>query len=171
MSWHLVLPKELRDELRVPLGNIVDEDDLIKEIKNCKYVLAVGDEVTMTCRRKNVKLKMCVVDFKTKRQYDDSYRLVIDSMKLKKVVVKNPPGNITSELWECIENVLKSEEKICIVVDGEEDLASLPCIVLAENGSCVIYGMPNKGIVVVHVDEFVKKIVNDFLERMDKRND
>ena len=50
-------------------------------------------------------------------------------------------------------------------MDGEEDLATLPAIKL-ENGAKVIYGMPDKGMVVVDVNQQTKERANKLLERM-----
>ena len=51
-------------------------------------------------------------------------------------------------------------------MDGEEDLATLPAIKLCENGAKVIYGMPDRGIVVVDVDQQAKERANKLLEMM-----
>ena len=56
--------------------------------------------------------------------------------------------------------------KTRIVVEGEEDLATLAAISLANLGAKVIYGMPDKGMVVVDVNQRSKKRANSFLERM-----
>ena len=54
-----------------------------------------------------------------------------------------------------------------IIVDGEEDLATLPAILYAPLGSAVVYGQPNEGSVLVdvtpekklHIEEFMKKMI------------
>ena len=51
-------------------------------------------------------------------------------------------------------------------MDGEEDLATLPAIKLCKNGAKVIYGMPDKGMVVVDVNQQTKERANRLLERM-----
>jgi uncharacterized protein (UPF0218 family) len=55
---------------------------------------------------------------------------------------------------------------VCIEVDGEEDLASLAAISLAPGGVTVIYGLPNKGVVVVDATTANKKKVKEVLDRM-----
>ena len=39
-----------------------------------------------------------------------------------------------------------------IVVEGEEDLATLPAILYAPPGSVVVYGQPDEGSVLVKVN-------------------
>jgi uncharacterized protein (UPF0218 family) len=82
--------------------------------------------------------------------------------------VRNPAGVITDELWDAIETVLKHLEKgpFCIEVEGEEDLASLAAIYLAPGGVTVIYGLPNKGVVVVKATAAHKQKVKEVLDRM-----
>ena len=49
---------------------------------------------------------------------------------------------------------------------GEEDLATLAVISMIKLGAKVIYGMPDKGMVVVDVNQQEKKRANSFLKRM-----
>ena len=53
-----------------------------------------------------------------------------------------------------------------IIVNGEEDLATLPVIKHSKIGAKVIYGMPDKGMVVVDVNQQAKERANKLLERM-----
>jgi uncharacterized protein (UPF0218 family) len=82
--------------------------------------------------------------------------------------IKNPPGIITDELWDAIKTVFKNLKNgpVCIEVDGEEDLASLAAIYLAPGGVTVIYGLPNKGVVVVKATTAHKQKVKEVLDRM-----
>ena len=51
-------------------------------------------------------------------------------------------------------------------VDGEEDLASLVAIYLAPSDVTVIYGLPDKGVLVVKSDTEYKKMVKKILDKM-----
>jgi uncharacterized protein (UPF0218 family) len=51
-------------------------------------------------------------------------------------------------------------------VDGEEDLMGFPAVLLAPNGSTVLYGQPDVGIVWIPVNDQTKKITRDLLEEM-----
>ncbi|MFW6121522.1 MAG: DUF359 domain-containing protein, partial [Petrotogales bacterium] len=75
---------------------------------------------------------------------------------------------ITNELWNAIDSAYKSLEDapFCIEIDGEEDLAALAAIYLAPPDVTVIYGLPNKGVVVVKATKTHKNKVKEILDRM-----
>ena len=54
----------------------------------------------------------------------------------------------------------------CIEVEGEEDLAALAAIYLAPPDVTIIYGLPNKGVVVVKATEAHKAQVKEILDKM-----
>jgi len=54
-----------------------------------------------------------------------------------------------------------------IIVNGEEDLAVIPCVLMAPNDSIILYGQPGEGIVVVEADklkETAKRMLDNFEE-------
>jgi len=53
-----------------------------------------------------------------------------------------------------------------IMVDGEEDLAVLPAVLLSPATSIVMYGQPGIGGVLVRVDDAVRKRVGSLLYKM-----
>jgi uncharacterized protein (UPF0218 family) len=164
-----VLPEKLRDELKKPLGKLFKEKELLNFIKNEKYIVSIGDLVTYTLLKNNVKPLMCIVDYKTKRKTCSKNIIeIIKSYGDEKIKVENPPGCITNELWDSINDSYKkiSIKKIIIEVKGEEDLATLPALILAPNRDVtIIYGMPDKGVVVVKaIEENIikaKNIINE----------
>ncbi len=52
------------------------------------------------------------------------------------------------------------------MVDGEEDLATLPAILYAPLGSAVVYGQPNEGSVLVMVTPEKKKQIENLMKQM-----
>jgi len=58
----------------------------------------------------------------------------------------------------------KTGNKVLIVVDGEEDLAVLPCVITAPPGTVVLYGQPGEGVVLCEVDKF-KDIAEEFMDK------
>ncbi len=50
------------------------------------------------------------------------------------------------------------------MVDGEEDLAVLPCVLTAPPESVVLYGQPGEGVVLCEVDRF-KDIAKEFMDK------
>jgi uncharacterized protein (UPF0218 family) len=53
-----------------------------------------------------------------------------------------------------------------VVVDGEEDLATLPALVAAPTGASIVYGQPGEGMVLVEVDLTSTDRARDLLSRM-----
>jgi uncharacterized protein (UPF0218 family) len=56
---------------------------------------------------------------------------------------------------------------ILIEVEGEEDLATLACLDLLPKGGTVVYGQPDAGLVVVKVDQAIKRKVKEMLREME----
>lgn len=164
-----ILPVKLRDELKKPLGLLFNEKELLDFIKNERYIVSIGDLVTYTILKNNINPMFCIVDFKTKRKSCSNDIInVIKSYGDEKIIVKNPPGCISDELWNSIIESYKKmgEITIRIEVEGEEDLATLPAILLAPNRDVtIIYGLPDKGVVIVKTIEEnrikVKKIIDE----------
>jgi len=166
-----LLPDGLRDKLKEPIGNFfVDEQKLLSFLKNEKYIVSVGDQVTYTLLKNNILPIFCVVDFKIKRGfYSPVFKKLIKSFGKKTVRVKNLQGEISDELWSAIKNAYDLFEKgsLRIEVVGEEDMASLAAIYLAPRSDVtIIYGLPDKGVVVVKSTDENKLKVKEVLDEM-----
>jgi len=164
-----VLPDDLKDTLKQYIGQLVDEPTLLKLLKKEKSIVTVGDRVTYTVLKHGFTPLLCIVDFILERkQYPEEMKKLIQMFGLVHLKIKNPPGTITDELWDAIQTVYQNPQNrpICIEVEGEEDLASLAAIYLAPRGVTVIYGLPNKGVVVVKATEAHKQKVKEVLDRM-----
>jgi len=165
----LVLPDKLRDKLKEPIGQLVDEEKLLKLLKNEKYVVSVGDQVTYTILKHGVVPIFCVVDFKIKRDESPfATNELIRAFGKKVVKIKNPSGCIVDKLWNTIETAYKvlGKGSLRIEIIGEEDLAALPAIFLAPRDVTIIYGLPNKGVVVVKASDKNKQKVKEILDEM-----
>ena len=55
------------------------------------------------------------------------------------------------------ENTQKDKIKRQIIVKGEEDLAVLPCILIAPQETIILYGQPNEGLVYLKACDVVEK--------------
>ena len=164
-----VLPDDLRDTLKEPLGMLVDEQKLLELLQDTKLIVSVGDLVTYTLLKNGINPTICIVDYILERkEYSLEMKEKIKEYCGKHTKIKNPPGAITDELWHeigfCYKNLKK--EPFCIEIDGEEDLAALPAIYLAPSDVTVIYGMPNKGVVIVDPTTALKQKVKEILNRM-----
>jgi len=164
-----VLPDSLRDKLKEPIGLLVDEEELLKLLKNENYVVSVGDQVTFTLLKNGITPVFCVVDFKIKRGVVSSdIKDLIKSFGKKSLVVDNPPGCISDDLWIAIKKAYMVLEKgsLRIEVNGEDDLAALPAIFLAPGDATIIYGLPNKGVVLVKASDENKSKVKEIIDEM-----
>jgi uncharacterized protein (UPF0218 family) len=164
-----VLPDDLKDTLKGHIGKLLDEPGLIKLLEKEKYIVTVGDKVTYTVLKHGIMPVLCIVDFLLERKpYPPEMKARIQGFRGVHLKIKNPPGTITDELWNAIQTVFQNLQNgpVCIEVEGEEDLASLAAIYLAPGGVTVIYGLPNKGVVVVEASTAHKQKVKKVLDRM-----
>ncbi len=164
-----VLPKNLRNLLREPIGRLVNEKQLLEILQDEKHIVSIGDQVTYTILKHDIKPVLCVVDFKTRRGRCSSDVInVIRAFGEKSMTVKNPPGCISDELWDIIKSAYDNMPScgLRIEVEGEEDLASLAAIYLAPRDVTVIYGLPDKGVLVVKPDHENKRKVKEILDKM-----
>jgi len=53
-----------------------------------------------------------------------------------------------------------------IFVRGEEDLAAVPAMLMAPEGSAVLYGQPDQGVVLVQITESKKEEIRDLLTKI-----
>ena len=64
----LVLPDNLREKLKEPLGNLMDEQELLKLLQNEKYIVSVGDLVTFTLLNNGIHPIICIIDYILERK-------------------------------------------------------------------------------------------------------
>jgi uncharacterized protein (UPF0218 family) len=169
----LLLPEKLRFLLKAPLGRLYKGDGLEcaiamkKELIRAKKVAAVGDMTTFYLLKASIVPDLAVVDNKTKRMpVPDHIVQNLDHDSYKTIEVKNPAATLTKELIDVIRDSLNSDERVKIIVDGEEDLATLPAILYAPLGSAVVYGQPNEGSVLVDVTPEMKLRIDEFMKQM-----
>ena len=160
------LQPEMAEELRLTDRKIcTDSPDYLGNSEN---IITVGDICTIKVHEQVRTPNLCIVDLKTKRNKSltKQQKKVIGNIGNKIVNVINKAGTISEELWDAIKKSMDSTDSVRIVVEGEEDLATLAAISLSKIGTKVIYGMPDKGMVVVDVNQQEKKRANSFLKRM-----
>ena len=161
------LNKDVIAELKKPLGNLYpDFEDAIDEIKSSKFLISVGDATFSNLIEHELYPNLAIIDNLIQRKnYDHD---VIHTENILKTT--NPAGYITDDLWETIGQALElSDNGECYVIEvaGEEDLAVLPCILMANPNATILYGQPNEGLVLLKVsDTFTKaqKLINGFIK-------
>lgn len=171
MELFFDLPVELRPRLKKPYGKLYPGDhpsvvDQIKTRLDESFVIAVGDVTTYNLFKAGVRPRLCLIDQYTKRTaVSKTIAAVTSRTDYVNLYVQNPAGMISSEIVIAIKEALSSPDKhICICVDGEEDLATLPVIALCDVGSFVLYGQPDEGLVCVQVTEEKKTEMKEMLK-------
>lgn len=163
-----IMPDELRKELGTPVGKILTtKEELAKEIAGSHFLVTVGDIVTLDILDTGRVPDLSIIDYMTQRMPMEQVKEQFSRFEQPEVVVRNPMSQITRELWDAIEDGYANPRNLRIVVDGEEDMAALACIALAPPGTTVIYGIPNRGASVHHVDAELKQLVDSVLKQME----
>ena len=161
-----ILKPEMAEELRESNREIYQESpDFLKD-SDC--IITIGDICTIKIFEEIREPDLCVIDMKTKRNINLNSKQISKMAEIGQKIIntKNKPGTISTNLWNSIKEGLKSKISTKIIVEGEEDLAALAAISMADLGAKVIYGMPDRGMVVVDVNQQEKKRANSFLKRM-----
>ncbi|WP_049986374.1 GTP-dependent dephospho-CoA kinase family protein [Halobellus rufus] len=162
----LTLPDDLRGSFKDPLGPLyTDTEALLADAG--RPIIAVGDVVTYHLRRAGHRPSVAIVDGKTKREaVDAEIREALADPEHRRDV-ENPAGALSEAMLAALADAVATEEPVTIVVDGEEDLAALPAVLVAPLGATVVYGQPDEGMVRVAVTEESKAEMRALIERMD----
>lgn len=166
----LILKKELRSEFKKPFGKIypsvIDAKEHLKDsLGKNGIVISIGDVTTQNMLNACMVPDIGIVDNKIERRVSEN-EIRYENITLK---AENPAGTITDDLQSSIEEAFSSVEKgkVLIVVEGEEDLAVIPCVIMAPSGSVIFYGQPGEGVVLCEVDK-VKKTAEDLIKKLEE---
>ena len=125
-------------------------------------VISVGDIVSQNMVEQGLVLNILIIDNKTMRKPIKPINVNADQT----LYAKNPPGSITDEAWDAIDQAIAYEGSTKIIVDGEEDLLTLATVLSAPKDTFVVYGQPQKGVVVVKVSKKSKENMRCIVNRM-----
>ncbi|ELZ04696.1 GTP-dependent dephospho-CoA kinase family protein [Natrialba asiatica] len=161
----LVLPAELRHELKEPMGPIeTDADRLLETVDG--PLITVGDVVTYHLLAAGRVPDVAFVDERTKRDaVDEKIRETVATEPTHEVI--NPPAELSGDVIRALREGLASDEPATVLVDGEEDLVAVPAIAAAPEGASVVYGQPDEGMVHVTVTAEHRAEMRVLLERFD----
>lgn len=165
----LRLPDSLRAELSKPYGMLLTGDlesniKAVIDLANKKHppkIVVVGDFALSGFIKLGYLPSLGIYDKKTKRS---SFTTTIKPTE----VVSNPAGHISDEAIIAIKRLLSSPTPSTLYVDGEEDLLSIPAILHSPEGSFVIYGLPEKGMVLITVEKSIKKKVSEIMKHFER---
>ena len=166
----LLLPDNLRGEVKnTPSGDLLkNPDELKKFVKNAHLVLSAGDTTSTILENIERPSNIAIIDLKIKRRPISGSSIKAD------FEAENAPGEINHKavyaINEAIEKALSESNQI-IKIAGEEDLLTLPAVLLAPLDSHIIYGSPDKGAIGVTVTEEKKEEVRSLLLKFATKNE
>ena len=171
MATAYSLTPELRKKLKKPIGTLIRGSfaQTMKILKNMTekekpvFMISVGDTVSKNLAKNHMFPQLSIVDNRVMRRTVQPIPLTAE----KVIHVKNPPGTITEEALSAIQEALKSNCRVKVVADGEEDLVVLIAVVYSPENAFVIYGQPYEGVVVVKVTPEKKAEVAGILKVME----
>lgn len=165
------LNEQLRAFLKQPIGYLIPGENLVCELEKFDIVISVGDHVSASLIDQDIYPQLMIIDYKTKREgiSKQTAQLFSNLEGYDTIHCNNPAGVLTQEVMDTIQHLLKDinfKDKFMMIIDGEEDLIALPCILEAPLNATIIYGMPYKGVVIVPATEEYKDKVRLILSKM-----
>lgn len=172
----LYLPTSQRPHFKRPLGTLLTgvsnhlswsalkANHSIQKTKT-PLVITVGDIATGTFLLNKIPFDLAIVDQKTRRETHVYLNrdLFIESQVFK---AENPAGTISPSLTTTLTTIFNSPlQKSVLLIEGEEDLSVLPCILLAPLKTLIFYGQPFEGLVKIRVTEKIKEKAVKLLKR------
>jgi hypothetical protein len=163
---YISLPESSRYKVSAPVGTLYTPDkidELINRVLSFrdegKLVSSVGDRVTYTLVSNDFIPDIAVIDGKEMRM---EVSLVDVNLFNIVVYVENKQGYVNIAIERVLKKYLESKP-ILLFVNGEEDLVGFPVVLALPIGSCMLYGQPKKGIVLVEIDEETKERAKNLL--------
>ena len=154
-----IINEEVRQLIQSNDGELIDPLSL-KET-DFSNLFAVGDFTCKILEENGIFPKIEVYDLRTQRG-KETYSGKEGSRK-----VRNAPGVVSGELIEEVSRAILSHDRTNIEVEGEEDLAVLPIIFYAPIHSLVVYGIPDEGMAVIHIEGKTKELVEKIFDKME----
>ncbi|MDC0194246.1 GTP-dependent dephospho-CoA kinase family protein [Candidatus Nitrosopelagicus sp.] len=152
--------------MKTPFGRLIletdpNQEEIIRETYANSLIITVGDATTEKLLKMGLIPFLQIIDGQEKR----IKRNVPESELIKTYLdCQNSPGEISQKSISIIRDAFDSKPPIRITVNGEEDLLVIPVCLHAPENCVVMYGQPNEGLVIVHINheikEKVQKIVN-----------
>ncbi len=162
----LKIPESKRDLFKKPIGSPITEDGL-KKLDSKHMLITVGDVVSLTVRNLGILQDLAIYDGFTERREMTGFADLVRNERSHETVVINEAGSISDELVTAVKNAMGGHGQI-LRVEGEEDLATLPCILYSPDGTNIIYGWPGVGMMVVTTDEIIRKEIQLLMQNMEE---
>jgi len=161
----LILPENRRHFFKDPFGELSSDIAQVIPRLSRRTVYAVGDVVTHNLQKNGITPDVSIIDGHTMR----SPYTHAPPLSGRIIRVKNLPGTITDELVAGIDDAI-ALPPATIYVSGEEDLAVIPLVLAAPEGTLVLYGQPHKGVVICTIDPVSKEKARELLSHFVHRD-
>jgi len=161
------LPDSLRDQLKIPLGFLLPDDQVNKEniekhLSDNSYIITVGDRTTEKMIDFGLIPSLQIIDGVEKREKREPPKLE-GAVELN---ANNPAAQITSQSIDMIKQSFTLQSPVRLMIHGEEDLLVIPVCIFAPENSIVLYGQPNQGLVIVKVTPEIRNKTQRLLDLM-----
>ena len=161
------LPDSLRNQLKIPLGILLpigqdNKENIQKYLSDNSYIITVGDRTTEKMIEYGIIPSLQIIDGFEKRQKREFPKLGNAS----ELIINNPASEITLQSIEIIKKSFTLNPPIRLTVNGEEDLLVLPVCIHAPENSVILYGQPNKGLVLVEINTEIRNKAQTLLDMM-----
>lgn len=152
---NIEISKEQRLVLAQPQGIIVDQPIFLSNKGFIpSTIILVGDTTIERFISNDWPFHIGIFDRMVQRKPATGITLALKP----DLVVQNSAGSITPKLATAIQELLESDltKPKYLLVEGEEDLAAIPAVMLAPLNAVIYYGQPNVGLVEIASSENVK---------------
>jgi uncharacterized protein (UPF0218 family) len=156
----MIINSKFVNLLKEPFGILIKEDMVNKEIlfpfiSKSNKIVTVGDTTTEKLLKLGFIPNLSIIDNKEKRILKNkNIELDVD----KKFYFSNRPGEINEEVMDLIKKITVMDfNRIQIIIDGEEDLLSLPLFIYSPDKWTIFYGQPNEGLVIVEINDIIRE--------------
>jgi GTP-dependent dephospho-CoA kinase len=175
------LNDELISILKKPLGDFIPDNEVTKQkiltyVKEASLVAAVGDATTSRLLSFDIVPEISVLDGRERRSkveysYPSKIDWPVDEQSIATIYelrCTNPPSTISKNAFSVLNFAMEGKRfPVRILVEGEEDLLTLPIVSMSPDGAIVLYGQPLEGIVIVRVTETIRKKTKSLMDSID----
>ena len=138
---------------------------------DARILVTVGDATTAKLLSFGIVPDLSVVDGKERRTPMDRTRISplakeIEQGRLSYMECSNKAGSISRNAIATIKDALKVPFPVRIFVYGEEDMLALPLFIMVPDESVVLYGQPLEGMVIVKVNEDIRRKAQYLLDEI-----
>ena len=152
----------------MPIGEMLSESSVKSQLGDCDNVISVGDVVSLSLIQNGLAPHITIYDCQTERSMMTTLDWKVNEIAGTKVNVINPAGMITPQMVREIEKAVDNPSPTKIKVEGEEDLAALVCAAVAPPGSCLVFGLPKKGMALVRITPEINRKAKEIIYQMEE---